>query len=182
MGQELHEQILLYLFQFRDDGEFHDILAKFNDRNKKLIRETINELATKKFIRENPSLRVITGEPDRYPRKDTLKAKILIDGINFVKEKLLKPDEPKETKQHIVIKGQVGVFQNVTAPNSGTISPTVDSSLTQLSRSRKKIEIKNETKHPIEKPSRKMTIAEKWTIILSVIAIIVTVLIAYLTN
>jgi len=92
---ELFEQILFYLYEFRNDGEFHDILDKFKEHPTKVLYSVTRELSSKKMIHWNSGLRIITGDNSRSQTNDTIKVKILIDGINYVRQNLLKKENPK---------------------------------------------------------------------------------------
>ena len=92
---ELYEQILLYLYGFRNDGEFHDILDKFKEHPTKVLYNVTRELSSKKMIHWNSGLRIITGDNDsRSQTTDTIKLKILIDGIYHVNQNLLVKESP----------------------------------------------------------------------------------------
>jgi hypothetical protein len=97
MSYELHEKILLYLFELRHTDETHDLLIKFEGTPKRLIYSKTEELKKKGFIEvEYPfagigSLDWNTGRLD-FPNAESeyLKAKIRNEGIEFVKTKILK--------------------------------------------------------------------------------------------
>ena len=50
MKREIHEEILLYLFELRDSEDHHDLLIKFKNISETLLHERVQELEAKKLI------------------------------------------------------------------------------------------------------------------------------------
>lgn len=110
MEYELHEKILLYLYELRHKDELYDLLIKFNDINDSLLRETTEHLQKEGLIEtEYPFLGVgsvdfNTGRID-FPyaeKEDFLKAKILTPGIEYVKQNLLKKTDTLDKWSKII--------------------------------------------------------------------------------
>jgi hypothetical protein len=111
---ELHEEILLYLYQFKNDGEFHDILDKFKNYPPKTIYDVTRELNSKKLIHLNSGLRIITGDNNRGHEKDSIRVKILIDGINYLKNNdLLKIEQEVSASPLVKTNGTVWDIRKV---------------------------------------------------------------------
>jgi hypothetical protein len=127
MDHELHEKILLFLYQFRDDDGFHDLLEYFSIKES-ILREKVEQLAKKNFVKQELSFRVLLSGEHRPEKKQVYRAKILIDGIEYVKKQLLINDETRKKTQNIynITTGDIGDFQK----NYGTVhgSMTSDSS------------------------------------------------------
>jgi hypothetical protein len=127
MEYEIHEQILLHLYELRNSDEYSDLLIQFKDISSQVLNDRVEELRTKDlidvqypfqggFIMEYGSGRttnIIGGQ--RY-----LKAKIKADGIDYVKDKILLTvsddeiinkilDIMSDREQHSV-QGQIAVY------------------------------------------------------------------------
>lgn len=95
MGLELHERILLFLFERPDD--YLDLYARFKNTDRNLLFDRARELRKKNFIDTEDSdagiglgwVNFETGET-HIPISDTLFARITTDGIDHVKTNLLK--------------------------------------------------------------------------------------------
>lgn len=116
MKHELHEQILIYLFELRHTSVYFDLLIKFNPAPRELIFKKIEELKIKGFIEvEYPPTGI--GQFDwhsgaiTFPdvEEDYLKAKITIEGIENVKGVILRKKNYIEIAHKIVtIAGVIG--------------------------------------------------------------------------
>lgn len=96
MDYEIHEQILLYLFENRDTDKYYDLLEKFTIVPRQVLHDRVEELKNKNLIDvQYPFyggfiLDVRTGETkDMMTHEDFIKAKIRTDGIDHVKNKIL---------------------------------------------------------------------------------------------
>jgi hypothetical protein len=110
MKHEIHERILLYLYELRENDEKFDLLIKFIDINETLLRENIEHLDKEKLIEvEYPFLgfgtvNLRTGETN-FPYKDTnkfIKAKIKPAGTEYVKQNLLKKSDTLDKWSKII--------------------------------------------------------------------------------
>lgn len=96
-GLELHEQILVYLYNNRNNDAQYDLFIKFKNISKTLVFNKATELADKGLIATETSEMGIgsfswdTGEIT-FPNagEPYLKAKIRNEGIQYVKQNILK--------------------------------------------------------------------------------------------
>lgn len=117
MKHELHEEILLFLYDFRKTEDKPDVFEKFKGENVNVLKETIEELSGKDFIEvEYPfvgfgSLNWHTGEM-KFPHADPndfRKCKIKTAGIEYVKQNLLKKTDTLDKVYKIIaIAGVIG--------------------------------------------------------------------------
>jgi hypothetical protein len=121
MAQELHEQILFYLYQFKTDRDYHDILDEFAMHTDKVLSNTLDELESKGLVKNEIYLTVLGQN-----RKRRLKSRITISGIELVNNVIKKNNE--SISQTFNIHGNVGTLQNLNAPNSISNSQSSDSS------------------------------------------------------
>jgi hypothetical protein len=93
MKNDLHEQILIYLFDLRENGIKHDLLDKFDNVRKNHLYETVISLNEKKYIETDRPFknRLLTYGRDKQLRQEGEKliSKITPDGIDYVKTKIL---------------------------------------------------------------------------------------------
>jgi hypothetical protein len=93
MKYDLHEQILIYLFDLRENGIKHDLLDKFDNVRKTHLYETVISLNEKKYIETDRPFktRLLTNGRDKQLRQEGEKliSKITPDGIDYVKTKIL---------------------------------------------------------------------------------------------
>lgn len=126
MDYEIHEQILLYLFQHRNSGQMHDLLQGLHGVERSIISDKALELQQRGYIETKfpfpgvGSLDWNTGEVEWHGAEndDYIKAKISTDGIDYVKSALLnrnhKPKVKVEFKKE-TINILVGIFVIVTS-------------------------------------------------------------------
>jgi hypothetical protein len=115
MEYEIHERILLYLYELRHKDESYDLLKKFSDVNETLLRDTAEHLRKEGLIDvEYPflgfgSVDFNTGQVD-FPyaeKEDYVKAKIKTPGIEYVKQNLLKKTDTLDKLYKIIAIGGV---------------------------------------------------------------------------
>ncbi|HEX9651817.1 MAG TPA: hypothetical protein VGA21_14740 [Cyclobacteriaceae bacterium] len=99
---ELHEQILLYLYEYRNTGNLYNLLDKFGNLNRNLLREKVDELYSKGFIHVIPEyyVQVVSLKPkknrgvtvqtgNRQNKPERILARILTTGVEYVKKEIL---------------------------------------------------------------------------------------------
>jgi|GEM_PF-6888968 hypothetical protein len=121
MAHELHEQILFYLYKFKSDKDYHDILDEFTLHTFKVLSGTIEELQSKGLVENEIYLTFLEQE-----RKRRLKSRITISGIEYVNN-MTKTNNDREG-QTLIFHGNVGTVQNLHAVNSSGNSQSSDSS------------------------------------------------------
>jgi len=93
MSDELHEKILIYLYELRESDEKHDLLIVFNKVNQTVLSDTIEELRKKKFIEVEypfyPPYSLNSPSPPSFNQQNFIKAKIKLQGIEHVKNEII---------------------------------------------------------------------------------------------
>lgn len=113
MENEIHEKILLFLFEHRNNDEVYDLYKQFSGVDQNIIAKRTRELQKQGFISlEFPFggatvFLMKTGEVkgSMPPSGHFIKARILTPGIDYVKKELLKKDSFASQKEHPVKKG-----------------------------------------------------------------------------
>jgi len=95
MESELHKRILLFLYQYRNTGELHDLTKEFTHIDRNLLAEKIHHSSSKGLI-YIPSEEIVdqlnsknpnNGKPDksRMENAKPIYAKISNEGIEYLK-------------------------------------------------------------------------------------------------
>lgn len=96
MAKDLHEQILLYLFEFRNDSKYHDIFEHFKQEDHEAIYDRYHHLQNDHLVEAEPETKftstISTKELDFFGVKNykySLRLRITIPkGIDYVKDKV----------------------------------------------------------------------------------------------
>lgn len=104
MEHELHERIMLFLFEHRNTNNSYDLLQEFKDDDSDLVTERAQYLYNQKYIHAFfPSgfglMNLQTGEYTHgMSISDSISARILPAGIDYVKKELMKNDKQESIK------------------------------------------------------------------------------------
>lgn len=145
MKNELHEEILLYLYERRNEDEFVDILPRFKEFSANLLYEKAGELENKKLIRANYPFSGIgaldwnTGEMTWHgaEKENYIKAKITTEGIEVVRKINSKKDWLEKSYKITAILGVVGTI------SLGVITYVTDRKVENLEQDKKGLSEKN---------------------------------------
>lgn len=58
MAKDLHEEILLYLYEFRNDSKFHDIFERFKQDDHEAIYDKYSQLQKEHLVEAEPQTKV----------------------------------------------------------------------------------------------------------------------------
>jgi hypothetical protein len=174
----LYDRILEYLFDRQDENGYVNLFNDdFKDVDKWVLREKAGELSKLERIEIPIKLRILTDggrtERERWEDENVFRARIKLAGVEYVNE-LRKNRHSTETKKIEVKAEQIGTLNLGDINNSGHFNQSSDD------LSLKKNESKKQTKQPDENPKRKMNAYEKWTIILAVVSVVITIILKLL--
>ena len=145
---ELHEEILLFLYQLRNSEERPDLLKKFKGANESILRDTIEHLRERGLIEvEYPYMGVGTldwrsGEID-FPNADPndfRNGKIKTAGIEYVKKNLVKKPDLLEKLNKVI-----GIIGGVAAIVFGIMTLITETRYQDAKKLNKEFEAENDS-------------------------------------
>ncbi len=99
---EIHEKILVCLYEFRNDSDYHDLFNEFEQGDYEVIWDRVNSLCNEKLI--ETQLDVYIGWSGPTKPKHNLFARITKQGIEHVKINIInKKQKDREERKRFLI-------------------------------------------------------------------------------
>lgn len=88
--EDISDKILLYLYKFRNDSDFHDLFEVFDQSQVDVVFDKANELYERRFLEIQPG--IYFGDEPRKEKQDFF-AQITRSGIEYVKNEIIRQEE-----------------------------------------------------------------------------------------